>query len=218
MAADPAILLTDVKFAYGPARPVFTGLDIRVEAGERVGLWGPNGSGKTTLVHLIMGLLKPDSGTVSVFGKVAENEKEFREVRRRIGLVFQDPNDQLFSPTVAEDIAFGPLNLGKTHTEAGEIVASTLETVGLSGFADRVTYQLSLGEKKLVALASVLAMEPEMLLLDEPMAGLDESAKEKITLVLREISAGYLLISHDKKVLEDLASRVVRLDPAAIAE
>jgi len=135
------------------------------------------------------------------FGKMMHEEADFREGRERIGPLFQDPNDQLFCPTVAEDVAFGPLNLGKRPEGAREIVRETLETLGLAGFEDRVTYKLSGGEKKLISLATVLAMKPEVLLLDEPTSGLDEEATERIIQVLNRSSTSYMIISQDKGLL-----------------
>ena len=132
---------------------------------------GPNGSGKTTLFHIIMGLLTPSSGTIEFFGKPVKTEKDFRKVYKKVGLLFQDADDQLFSPTVLEDVAFGPLNLGKSKLEARNIAQNTLERLGIAHFENRVTHKLSGGEKRLVALATVLSMEPELLLLDEPNTG-----------------------------------------------
>ena len=129
------------------------------------------------------------------------DEADYRGARERIGLLFQDPNDQLFCPTVAEDVAFGPLNLGKRHEEAREIVRETLETLGLAGFEDRVTYKLSDGEKRLVSLATVFAMNPEVLLLDEPTSGLDEETTERIIQVLTRSSKSYMIISQDRGLL-----------------
>ena len=165
------INLSDISFAYSGNATVLDKLNLQLYSGERLGLIGPNGSGKTTLFHIIMGLLKPSSGIIEIFGKQVSEEKDFRSVRERIGLLFQDADDQLFSPTVLEDVAFGPLNLGKSQDEARDIAHRTLDVLGLSGFEDRITYKLSGGEKKLVSLATVLAMEPEILLLDEPSNG-----------------------------------------------
>lgn len=200
-AAMPLISLQGITFAY-PHRPaVLKGIDFECRAGERIGLVGANGCGKTTLFHLIMGLLRPNAGEVEVLGKSRKEEKDFLEVRERIGLLFQDPDDQLFSPTVAQDVAFGPLNLGKSKEEAMAIVHETLDVLGLSGFEDRITYRLSGGEKKLVSLATVLAMRPEVLLLDEPTAGLDEQTTERITAFLTRPNLSYIIVSHDRDFL-----------------
>jgi len=158
---------------------------------------GPNGSGKTTLFHIIMGLLRPSSGRVELFGKPTHEEKNFREARKKIGLLFQDADDQLFSPTVLEDVAFGPLNLGKSPDEARDIALKTLARLALFGFENRITYKLSGGEKRLVSLATVLAMDPEVLLLDEPTNGLDDETEEKITDILKGLNLSCIFISHN---------------------
>ena len=153
-------------------------------------LLGPNGCGKTTLLHLIVGLLRPSAGQIEAFGRQRMAEADFHEVRRRVGLLFQDADDQLFCPTVAEDVAFGPLNLGKSRDEVRRIVAGTLDSLGLAGYEHRVTYRLSGGEKRLVALATVLAMQPEVLLLDEPSGGLDDASHGAADRRARPAAAG----------------------------
>ena len=205
------IRLRDITFSYNAGKPVLEGLNFQFSAGEKVGLVGPNGSGKTTLFHTIVGLLKPLEGEVEIFGKVRQREADFREVRARIGLLFQDADDQLFCPTVAEDVAFGPLNLGKTHQEAANIVRTTLEKIGLQGFEDRITYHLSGGEKRLVSLATILAMSPDILLLDEPTSGLDEQTTERIVSLLNNYVPSYVIISHDHDLLEQTTQRIYRL-------
>jgi cobalt/nickel transport system ATP-binding protein len=195
------IRLKNITFGYDSSQDVLRKLSFTLSEGDRVGIMGPNGSGKTTLFHVIMGLLKPKEGEIDIFGKRISGEDDYREARERIGLLFQDANDQLFCPTVGEDIAFGPLNLGKRHDEALKIVAETLETLGLVGFEDRVTYKLSGGEKKLVSLATVLAMKPQILLLDEPTSGLYEETTERIIQVLNRSSTSYMIISQDRGFL-----------------
>ncbi len=208
---QPQITLADVSFSFAPDRPVLRRCCFELRGGERVGLTGPNGSGKSTLLHLIVGLLKPDEGTIEAFGKPRHREADFREVRRRAGLLFQDSEDQLFCPTVAEDVAFGPLNLGRTRPEVKEVVAGSLEMLGLTGYEDRVTYQLSGGEKRLVALATVLAMEPDVLLLDEPTAGLDEAVQERLADLLAGLPQSMLIVSHDRAFLRQIATRTMHL-------
>ena len=203
------INLSDISFAYpGGGAPVLDKVNLELHQGERVGLIGPNGSGKTTLLHIIMGLLKPSSGNIEIFGKNVREEKDFRDVRQRIGLLFQDADDQLFNPTVLEDVAFGPLNLGKPQDEAMEIAHKTLELLGLSGLGERVTYKLSGGEKKLVSFATVLAMEPEVLLLDEPTTGLDEATEKRIVDILKGLDFAYIFVSHDIDLLMETTHRV----------
>jgi cobalt/nickel transport system ATP-binding protein len=198
---QPIIDLKQVSFRY-PGGPLFLqDLDFTLYPGERIGIMAPNGSGKTTLFHLIMGLVKPLGGQITIFGKTRRDEKDFVEVRRRIGLLFQDADDQLFSPTVLEDVAFGPLNIGKTKAEAAAIAKRTLDVLGLIGFEDRITFKLSGGEKRLVSLAAVLAMEPEALLLDEPMNGLDSRTRARLLEILQGLSLSYVLISHELEFL-----------------
>ena len=205
------IKIENVHFSYSNGKKVFSGLNFTLNANEKVGLTGPNGAGKTTLFHLIMGLLKPASGTVDIAAKARKEEKDFIEVRRKIGLLFQESDDQLFCPTVEEDIAFGPLNIGKSHDEAHEIVHDTCEKLGLSGFEKRVTHRLSGGEKRLVALATVVAMHPECYLLDEPVAGLDEATTERFLNYLREHADTYMIIAHDRKFLERATDKIYEL-------
>ena len=205
---EDLIKLTDISFAYPSRESVLNELNFNLFRGERIGLVGSNGSGKTTLFHIIMGLLNPLEGKIDIFGKERKEEADFLEVREKIGLVFQDPDDQLFSPTVAEDIAFGPLNLGKNHQETKNILKETLETLGLVGFEDRVTYNLSYGEKRLVSLATVLSMQPEVLLLDEPTAWLDEKTIKRIAQILNNnYNLSYVIISHDKKFLKETTNK-----------
>ena len=210
------INIKNLSFSYPNGRKIFNGLEFSLQKGEKVGLIGPNGAGKTTLFHLIMGLLKPNFGEIEIFGKVRKEEKEFMEVRQRIGLLFQDSDDQLFSPTVEEDIAFGPLNLGKSHEEARGIVAETCKRLGLSGFEKRVTHRLSGGEKRLVALATVVAMNPECYLLDEPFAGLDETTTQRFLEYLREHTETYIIITHDRELLKETVDNICILNSGKI--
>ena len=210
------INLEGVSFNYPGGPPVLNELDFHFHRGDRMGLIAPNGSGKTTLLHLIMGLLKPCAGRIEIFGKPAKDEKDFADVRRRIGLLFQDADDQLFSPTVLEDVAFGPLNLGKPKNEAIQIAQKTLAFLGLNGFEDRITFKLSGGEKRLVSLATVLAMEPEILLLDEPINGLDMKTKTKLKEIMSSISLSYLLISHDFDFLAEIVDAIYTMEDGKI--
>lgn len=206
--SQPIIDLSKISYGYPGGSLVLKDLDFHMHAGDRIGIVAPNGSGKTTLFHIIMGLLKPLSGRVTVFGIERQEEKDFIEVRRRIGLLFQDADDQLFSPTVLEDVAFGPLNLGKTREEAAAVARRTLDFLGLAGFEDRVTYKLSGGEKRLVSLATVLAMEPEVLLLDEPSTGLDAATKSALIDILNALELSFILISHEFDFLSRTAHHI----------
>jgi cobalt/nickel transport system ATP-binding protein len=210
------ITLRGITYAYPGCHPVIRGLDFTLYEGDRIGLISPNGSGKTTLFHLVMGLLKPASGTIEIFGRPVSEEKEFAQVRRRIGLLFQDADDQLFSPTVLEDVAFGPLNLGKSKQEAIDISQKTLSFLGLKGFEDRITYKLSGGEKRLVALATVLAMEPDILLLDEPTGGLDRETTSRLENILNGLDISFILISHDVDFLSGTANQVYTMENGKI--
>ena len=217
--SGPIIELKQVSFSYPGGPPVLRDLDFRLQPGERIGVIAPNGSGKTTLFHLIMGLAKPFGGEVTIFGQPRREERDFEEVRRRIGLLFQDPDDQLFSPTVLEDVAFGPLNLGKSKAEAAAVARRTLGFLGLNGFEDRITFKLSGGEKRLVSLAAVLAMDPEVLLLDEPANGLDTRTRLRLIEILRGLELSYILISHEldflsatTNVIYTMADGRIRLD------
>ena len=207
---NPLITLEDIHFSYGD-HLILKGVDFSLQTGERVGIVGAIGSGKTTLLHLIVGLLKPASGRLRVFGRLRDRERDFREVRARAGLVFQDPDDQLFCPTVLEDVAFGPLNLGRNVNDAKQIACHALERVGLADFADRITYKLSGGEKRLIALATVLAMEPEVLLLDEPTASLDQESVDRVADTLNSLPQSMLVVSHERAFLSRVTTHSVTL-------
>lgn len=214
----PIIRLRDIGFAYPGGRPVLDSLCFDMRKGDRIGLVAPNGSGKTTLLHIVMGLLKPDRGRIEIFGRPVREEKDFVAVRQRIGLLFQDADDQLFSPTVLEDVAFGPLNMGKSKQEAVAIASRVLDQLGLQGFEERITFKLSGGEKRLVSLATVLAMEPEVLLLDEPTSGLDERTKARLKEILLAIDLSYLLISHEFDFMAEVVDTFYTLNGGRMVE
>ncbi|EPY02351.1 ABC transporter [Magnetospirillum fulvum MGU-K5] len=218
MTMPPFFRLDGVSFAYDHAHPVLAGACFRLAPGEKVALTGPNGAGKTTLFHLMVGLLKPSSGTIEAFGAPRRTEREFKEVRARAGILFQDSDDQLFCPTVAEDVAFGPMNLGQSPADARIIVGQTLEMLGLNGFETRITHTLSGGQKRLVALATVLAMRPDVLLLDEPTNALDEATEARLTEILLGLPQAMVIISHDRAFLDRIATRRVRLDHGRLSE
>lgn len=208
----PLFQLQDIHFGYDRDHPVLAGIDFTLAAGERVALCGTNGSGKTTLLHVMVGLLTPSSGSVVAFGRERVRESDFHEVRAQAGLLFQDSDDQLFCPTVAEDVAFGPLNLGQSRAEARQAAADALAQVGLDGFGHRVTHKLSGGQKRLVALASVLAMRPQVLLLDEPTNGLDRDSRARLLAVLAGLPQAMVVIAHDDDALAALTRRRVILE------
>jgi len=209
--SGPVIALSGLTFAYESDRTVFRDLNLCLEPGQRLGLTGPNGSGKSSLLQLIVGLLRAQAGSIEVMGKIRVFEPDFIEVRRQVGLLFQDSDDQLFCPTVLEDVAFGPLNCGKSPGEAITIATDTLARLGLAGFEERVTYRLSGGEKRLVALAGVLAMEPRVLLLDEPSAGLDEDAEERLIQILAGLPQEMIVVSHNRAILERVTASTVTM-------
>ena len=200
--SEPLIELKNITFTYpGASHPVFQDFNFQLLPDNHIGLTGPNGCGKTTMLHLIMGLLRPQAGSIVVFGEEVKKEQDFIKVRQQVGLLFQNPDDQLFCPTVMEDVAFGPLNQGKSPAEAVRIAGETMARLGLTGFEDRITYKLSGGEKKLVALATVLAMQPRLLLLDEPTSGLDEETKHRLSHILLDMHFPYMIVSHEQDFL-----------------
>ncbi len=214
---EPLLELRGVGFDY-PGRAVLSGANFALRPGDRVALVGPNGAGKSTLLHLMMGLHRPTQGEVWAFGRVRRSEAEFREVRGRVGLLFQEADDQLFCPTVLEDVAFGPLNLGRGPAQARADAEQTLAVLGLAGFAARVTHRLSTGERRLVALATVLAMHPQVLLLDEPTSGLDEATEARMTEHLIGLPQAMVIVSHDRVFLGRLANRAALLADARLLE
>jgi len=216
MQQPPLLRLERISYAYPGGATVLAGLDLVLHRGDRIGLAAPNGSGKTTLFHLIMGLIRPAAGAIEIFGRPRLHEADFVEVRRRIGLLFQDSDDQLFSPTVIEDVAFGPLNLGQSREQALAVSRATLAFLGLSEFEDRITFKLSGGEKRLVALATVLAMKPEVLLLDEPTAGLDDRTKARLIEILGRLDLTSIVISHEYDFLSATARRIFTMSKGRI--
>nr|WP_321249978.1 ABC transporter ATP-binding protein [uncultured Ruegeria sp.] len=203
--------LEDICFAYPGQPPVLDGASLQLEPGQRLSIAGPNGAGKSTLFRIALGLQTPSAGRVTVLGKERRVEADFHEVRRQVGLVFQDPDDQLFCPTVAEDIAFGPLNLGRSKSEALAIVDKVLSDLDLLNLRDRITHKLSGGEKRLVTLATVLAMEPEALLLDEPTNALDAKNEARLLEILFGLPQAILLVSHAPSFREALAPDTLEL-------
>ncbi len=209
MNTNPPLLeLRNLTYSYpGQKGSLLQNINFTISK-ERIGFIGPNGSGKTTLFQIIMGLLQVDEGEILLHGTTIETDKDLFTLRKKLGFLFQNSDDQLFSPTVLEDVAFGPLNHGATPAEARNISIQTLEKLGLKGFEDRITHRLSGGEKKLVALATILSMKPEMLLLDEPSNNLDPATRERLIKILRSQDLPHIIISHD---LDFLASTCAQL-------
>lgn len=208
---SPLITVKQLSFSYPQQPLILNQLDFQLVSGQKLALVGANGSGKSTLLQLLLGLLQPTAGIIEIFQQPCRTETDFIKIRGRVGLLFQDADDQLFCPTVAEDVAFGALNLGKTPAEAKSIVHNTLELLGLPGYESRITYKLSGGEKRLVALATVLAMQPEVLLLDEPTAGLDENTEQRVIEILTALPQAMLIVSHDTHFLQHVTHQTVKL-------
>ncbi|MCB2185263.1 MAG: energy-coupling factor ABC transporter ATP-binding protein [Deltaproteobacteria bacterium] len=205
------IRLEKVTFAYPSRQPVLDGLDFQLSRGDRLGVVGPIGAGKSTMFRIAMGLLAPQAGRVLGLGQPCRHEKDFRPLREKVGFLFQDPDDQLFCPTVAEDIAFGPLNLGWGREKALAAVSEVLAQLGMEGFEKRLTHQLSGGEKRLISLAAVLAMGPEALLLDEPSTGLDPEHTAKLEEALLSSDLAWAMVSHDREFLRRTCATVLEL-------
>ena len=195
-----------LEFSYPDGRRVLHGVDLEIAAGERVAILGPNGAGKTTLALHLNGILEPHGGTISV-SDVPVVEDNYREVRRMVGLVFQDTNDQLFMPTVREDVAFGPANLGLKDEALDQRVDEALEVVSGIEFADRAPHHLSGGERRRAALATVLSMDPDVLVFDEPTSGLDPAGRRELIQTLSELPMTQLVITHDLPLALELCPR-----------
>jgi cobalt/nickel transport system ATP-binding protein len=206
----PSLAVRGLAYAYPDGHQALFGVDLTVERGERVALLGPNGAGKTTLVLHLNGILTAGAGTVRVAGLPVAKDN-LREIRRRVGIVFQDPDDQLFMPTVREDVAFGPANLGLRGAELEARVQQALARVGMAGFADRPPHHLSFGQRRRVAVATVLAMEPEILVLDEPSSNLDPASRRELADILRSLDVTVLMVTHDLPYALELCPRALVL-------
>ncbi len=211
----PALELSGVAFAYPDGHQALYGVDLRVEAGERVALLGPNGAGKTTLVLHLNGILGGGVGTVRVGGLEVRRET-LQEVRRRVGIVFQDPDDQLFMPTVRDDVAFGPANLGVRGAELEARVRHALSRVGMLDAIERPPHHLSFGQRRRVAVATVLAMEPDVLVLDEPSSNLDPASRRELADVLLGLGVTTLMVTHDLPYAMQLCPRAVVLSGGVV--
>ena len=214
-AAAPSVRLEGVTYAYPDGHLALDGIDLTIARGERVALLGPNGAGKTTLVLHLNGILSPRRGGVAIDG-LAVARDTVREVRRRVGIVFQDPDDQLFMPTVAEDVAFGPANFGVAAGELAARVDEALATVGMSEHRDRSPLHLSGGQRRRVALATVLSCRPEVLVLDEPSSNLDPVARRELADVLLGLGTTMLMVTHDLPYALQLCPRSVVIDEGRI--
>jgi cobalt/nickel transport system permease protein len=211
----PALLVERLAYAYPDGHQALHGVDLRIERGERVALLGPNGAGKTTLVLHLNGVLSGGSGRVEVAG-LPVDRANLREIRRRVGVVFQDPDDQLFMPTVGQDVAFGPANFGLRGAELAARVRSALDAVGMAEHADRSPLHLSGGQRRRVALATVLACDPEILVLDEPSANLEPVARRELAEVLLGLDRTTLMVTHDLPYAMQTCTRAVLVDGGVV--
>jgi cobalt/nickel transport system ATP-binding protein len=214
----PAIEVEGLVYDYPDGHGALRGVDFTVGTGETVALLGPNGAGKTTLVLHLNGILTPAAGTVRIGGTTVDTgDKEgLRRVRSKVGLVFQDPDDQLFMPTVAEDVAFGPHNMGLRGAELEAAVNDALEAVGMAEHADRAPHHLSFGQRRRVAVATVLSMKPEILVLDEPSSNLDPASRRELADILRSLGITVLMVTHDLPYALELCSRCLVLSGGRI--
>jgi cobalt/nickel transport system ATP-binding protein len=217
MIGEISLDIAGVHFRYPDGQAALNGVDLRIGRGERVALLGPNGAGKTTLVLHLNGILTAAAGTVTVGGLTVDSHRgTLAEIRRRVGIVFQDPDDQLFLPTVAEDVAFGPANLGLRGPELGARVDEALAAVGMSAHRDRAPHHLSYGQRRRVAVATVLAMRPDILVLDEPSSNLDPASRRELAAILRGLPVTILMVTHDLPYALELCDRSVILDAGRI--
>ena len=207
--------LEHVHFRYPDGFEALHGVDLRIGAGERVALVGPNGAGKSTVMLHLNGTLRPVHGSVRVAGMVVGKDT-IRRVRSQVGLVFQDPDDQLFSPTVFDDVAFGPLHMGLAAAEVHRRVERALAAVGMAGFEHRVPHRMSLGQRKRVALATVLSMDPSILVFDEPSAGLDPRGRRELIGLLRSLEQTTLVSTHDMRLVAEVFPRTIVMDGGVV--
>ncbi|WP_436701159.1 energy-coupling factor ABC transporter ATP-binding protein [Nocardioides sp. BYT-33-1] len=215
----PVLDIRDLAFAYPDGHQALFGVDLHVHRGERVALLGPNGAGKTTLVLHLNGILSGETGhgagSVAVSG-LPVTKKNLLEIRRRVGVVFQDPDDQLFMGSVRADVAFGPANLGLKGAALERRVLDALDRVGMADFADRPPHHLSFGQRRRVAVATVLAMEPEILVLDEPSSNLDPASRRELADILRALDVTLLMVTHDLPYALELCPRSVVLNDGRV--
>ena len=211
-AVEPVLTVENLSFSY-PDRPdVLKQFDLEIKAGEKVGLVGPNGSGKTTFFLLVCGVLKPAGGDITLFGNAVRSGEFYPDV----GLVFQNSDDQLFSPSVWEDVAFGPQNMGLPAEEIEKRVRAALETTGCIGLSERPVHHLSQGEKRMVSIAGVLAMHPRLMIYDEPSANLDIRSRRRLIRMLQDSEHATLVAAHDLEMILEICHRVVLIDQGHI--
>lgn len=215
--SEKIVCLEDFRFSYHQETPVLNGIDLDLEEGGRLALLGPNGAGKSTLLLALCGFLK-GTGRLDVMGQPVE-KRTLRDLRKRVGFLFQDPDDQLFLPQVLDNVAFGPLNLGCDQEEARVRSCEALRFVGLEGFEEKLAHHLSLGQKRLVALASVVSMQPHLYLLDEPSAYLDPRGRTILSRLIGQIEGSFIVASHDLDFVKAICRSAVLLhDGRVVAE
>ena len=202
----------NLSFTYPDGTEALKNVNIQIKKGEKIAIMGPNGAGKSTLFSHFNGLSEPTSGHVEIAGeKIVFTREELLKVRQKVGIVFQDPNDQLFAPTVKEDVAFGPMNLGLDYDEVNARIKEALEMVGMSGFEDKTPHHLSGGQQKRVAIAGIIAMRPEIMILDEPTAGLDPEGVDKVLNILNKLNEegmSIIISSHDIEMVNHFADKI----------
>jgi cobalt/nickel transport system ATP-binding protein len=211
---DTAVRIANLRFAYPDGVLALRGVDLTIGAGEKVALLGPNGAGKTTLLLHLNGILQGD-GDIRIMGQPLSNGN-LKHFRAQVGLVFENPDDQLFSPTVFDDVAFGPLYMGLPREEVRERVRLALEQVGMAGFENRLPHHLSLGQKKRIAIATVLSMSPAILALDEPFSSLDPGARRELMHLLRALPQTMIVSTHHLPIIRHLFSRTLVMDDGRI--
>ena len=221
--ADIHLETKNLSFTYHDGTEALKNVNIQIKKGEKIAIMGPNGAGKSTLFSHFNGLTEPTSGHVEVEGeKIIFEREELLKVRQKVGIVFQDPNDQLFAPTVKEDVAFGPMNLGLEYEEVKKRIKESLEMVGMSGFEDKTPHHLSGGQQKRVAIAGIVAMRPDIMILDEPTAGLDPEGVDKVLDILDNLNKegmSIVISSHDIEMVNQFADKIfVLYDGEIIAE
>lgn len=207
-----ALAVSGLRFAYSGGLEVLRDIDLRMRPGEKVGMIGPNGSGKTTLFLALCGVLKPSGGQVRLFGEAVRAGQFYPD----IGMVFQNPDDQLFSPSVRDDVAFGPQNMGLSPAEVRARVDEALSLTGVQELADRAPHHLSGGEKRMVSIAGVVAMHPRLIIYDEPAANLDIRSRRRFIRFLQEARETLLVSSHDLELVRETCDRVALLDEGSI--
>ena len=217
--SDKSLEISNLAYAYPDGNQALFGVNLSISRGERVALLGPNGAGKTTLVLHLNGIIPTMQGKVSVAGELVDgkNTEGIKSIRHKVGIVFQDPDDQLFMPTVGEDVAFGPYNAGLRGSQLESAVKEALELVGMSEFIDRPPHHLSFGQRRRVAVATVLAMKPAILVMDEPSSNLDPAARRELAEILTSLDITLLMVTHDLPFAYELCQRAVILSAGIVA-